>query len=1188
VTEDGCPFCDPLPEDRVLYRDDLVSALWDGFPVSPGHALLITRRHVADWFEATDEERSALIRALSLVKAEVERRYAPNGFNVGVNAGAASGQTIFHLHVHLIPRYRGDVPDPRGGVRHVIPSKGNYLAASGSEPETLPSGLIPRALVRGGGDDPLLPHLLANIDESERVDIAAAFVLGSGVRRLEAHLRDLLGREGRVRLLTGDYLDVTDPDALLRLLDLEGQIELRVFETKGTSFHPKAYVFYRRGGTGVAYVGSSNLTGPALTSGVEWNYRVISSDNEKGFSEVTEAFEELFSHPSTRAVDTDWIAEYRRRRKVRIVAPRPAEVEDEAPLPPPEPHEVQREALAALEATRRAGNSAGLVVLATGLGKTWLSAFDSSRPEFSRVLFVAHREEILAQALSTYRRVRTEAVLGHYTGAEKNPAAEVVFASVQTLGRRRHLEVFGPEDFDYVVVDEFHHASAATYRRLIDYFKPRFLLGLTATPERTDGGDLLALCQENLVYRCDLFEGIRRELLSPFHYFGVPDEVNYANIPWLSNRFDEEALTQAVATRSRAENALGQYRKRGGKRTLAFCVSQRHADFMAEFFRAEGVRAVAVHSGEGSAPRATSLERLEAGELDCIFAVDIFNEGLDLPHIDTVMMLRPTGSRVLWLQQFGRGLRRAEGKDRLTVIDYIGNHRTFLDKPRTLFELGARDADVLRALQLVQAGQAELPPGCEVTYELEAIDILKGLLRLPQQSEALRLYYEDFRDRHDMRPRAVEAFHEGYNPRSARKTYGSWFGFVRSLGDLTEGAGSALDRFSGLLEALEVTQMTKSFKMLVLLAMLNRDRFPGEISIGELTEGFGELARRSAKLRDDVGPALEDSDALRKLIEEHPVDAWVGGRGTGGTPFFSYKEGIFSSTIKVGGTEHAELQELVRELVDWRLAEYLQRSPESGRLDEEIVCKVSHSGGRPIIFLDRNKYPYTPEGWTDVDIEGEEYSANFVTVAVNVIRRVGSDQNELPALMRRWFGPDVGLPGTNFSVAFRKEGGRYTLTPIKRAEADTRLELWRSYSREQIPPLFGEQFNTARWNSGFVTLSGTTVLLITIEKEGMGSTFQYQDHFLSPDLFEMHSQNRTSQASAVGQGIRHHREKGIHIHLFVRSKKKEAGGRTAPFVYCGEVEFAGWEGDRPITVRWRLSTPLPESLQKLIMTDAGD
>lgn len=190
--------------------------------------------------------------------------------------------------------------------------------------------------------------------------------------------------------------------------------------------------------------------------------------------------------------------------------------------------------------------------------------------------------------------------------------------------------------------------------------------------------------------------------------------------------------------------------------------------------------------------------------------------------------------------------------------------------------------------------------------------------------------------------------------------------------------------------------------------------------------------------------------------------------------------------------------------------------------------------------------------------------------------------------MRRWLGPDAGLPGTNFFIAFRREGGRYTLNPIKRTETDNRLELWRNYSREQIPPHFDEQFNTARWNSGFITLPGNTVLLITLEKEGMGGTFQYQDHFLSPDIFEMQSQNRTSQASAVGQGIRHHREKGIHVHLFVRKKKRAAGGGAAPFIYCGEVEFAGWEGDRPITVRWKLSTPLPERLQKLLMTDAGD
>ena len=1181
-----CPFCEELPAERLFYEDELVRGIWDGFPVSPGHALLIPRRHVATWFEAAQEEQLAIVRAMSTARERIEQRFHPDGFNIGVNVGGAAGQTVFHLHVHIIPRYRGDVPDPRGGVRHVIPSKGNYLSGSDTAPP-VPEHLHRCALIQGG-DDPLLPHLLANIDGSDRVDVAVAFVLGSGVRRLEAHLRELLGRGGLVRLLTGDYMDVTDPDALLGLLDLEGRIELRVFESKETSFHPKAYLFYRRDGSGVAYVGSSNLTETALTSGVEWNYRVISSENREGFSDVVGAFEALFHHPSTRALDHAWVAEYRQRRRLRVTEPRPVEVKEESPLPPPAPHEEQLEALEALEVTRRAGNSAGLVVMATGLGKTWLSAFDSSRPEYRRVLFVAHREEILTQAMRTYRRVRPQSVLGHYTGTEKNPAAEVIFASIQTLGRRRHLESFDPRGFDYIVVDEFHHASAATYRRLIDYFKPRFLLGLTATPERTDGGDLLALCQENMVYRCDLFDGIRRGLLSPFHYFGVPDEVDYTNIPWRSSRFDEEALTRAVATHSRAINALEQHRKRAGTRTLAFCCSQKHADFMADFFRDQGVRAVAVHSGEGSAPRATSLERLEAGELDVIFAVDIFNEGLDLPQIDTVMMLRPTESRVLWLQQFGRGLRRAEGKDHLTVIDYIGNHRTFLIKPRTLFELGAGDVEIARALQLIRAGGVDLPPGCEVTYDLEAVDILQGLLRLPKGDEALKLYYEDFREREGVRPRAVGAFHEGYNPRSARKSYGSWFRFVRAMGDLGDSQSRALERYSDLLEALEITPMTKSFKMLVLLTMLNCDRFPGEISVEELVDGFTEMAERSAKLKGDVGPALASRETLQELIENNPVKAWVEGRGTGGAAFFDYRDGVFSSTIDVSAEDREGLQELVRELVEWRLAEYLQRAPDAGQADERIVCKVSHAGGRPIIFLDRNRYSHTPEGWTDVTIEGESYRANFVKVAVNVIQRADSKENELPALIRGWFGPDAGLPGTNFLVAFERSSARYSMTPVNAVKQHDHLELWRSYSREQIPPLFGEQFNRARWQTGFVTLPNHILLLVTLNKTDMEGTFRYEDRFLTPEIFKWQSQNRTSQQSEVGQALRQHHERGIDVHLFIRKEKRTSAGGAAPFIYCGELEFIEWEGECPITIRWRLLSPLPGRLQQLFPFSPGE
>jgi superfamily II DNA or RNA helicase/diadenosine tetraphosphate (Ap4A) HIT family hydrolase len=833
VTEDACPFCHPSAE-RIFHAGDRVLGIWDAFPVAPHHALLIPKRHVSDWFGATPEERSELaeatLTAQRLILARAEGA-PPDGFNIGINAGEAAGQTVFHLHVHVIPRYRGDVAQPRGGVRNVIPARGDYLAeqtasagaslaADRGEPSPEGSTLLShaphqRALI-AGGDDPLLPHLLAHLDRAERADIAVAFILRSGVAAIREHLRDLIDRRGAARIVTGDYFDATDPDALAELLDLaesgEGRLQLKVVECGEQGFHPKAYLFHGPRGDGLAYVGSSNLSKSALGSGVEWNYRVVPARDRAGFSDVAAAFENLFE--SALPLDANWIERYRKRRKP---APAPVAGVASEPAPPPAvPHEIQQEALAALEATRAEGNSAGLVVLATGLGKTWLSAFDSNRPEFNRILFVAHREEILTQAMETYRRIRREAHLGLYTGQEKVPEADVLFASIQTLGRVRHLRNFDPAAFDYIVVDEFHHACARTYRQLIDHFDPKFLLGLTATPERTDGGNLLELCQENLVYRCDLFRAIELGLLAPFHYFGVPDEVDYSNIPWRSSRFDEDALTTAVATRARAQNALEQLRKRGGKRTLAFCCSKRHADFMAEYFAEASVRSAAVHSGESSAPRAASLEALEAAELDVVFAVDMFNEGVDLPDVDTILMLRPTESRVLWLQQFGRGLRTAEGKSHLRVIDYIGNHKSFLLKPQTLFDLGSSPQEVAQQLERLQAGEASLPPGCEVTYDLKAIEILRSLM--PSAPPSLQEFYEDFRARYDDRPRAVEAYHEGYRPGSVRRSHGFWLQFVRAMGDLSEDQVAALEQHGDLLDAIEITPMTKSFKMLVRFA----------------------------------------------------------------------------------------------------------------------------------------------------------------------------------------------------------------------------------------------------------------------------------------------------------------------------------------------------------------------------------
>jgi superfamily II DNA or RNA helicase/HKD family nuclease len=657
VTKDPSVISEKMPVDRCIFcdaaSDDIVECDANVILVRRDSRLyLAPRRHIERWRDLSGTEQSALALRIGNAQELFNNPNAPVPVRLD--------ETGCHVHLVLDP------PRVSLGLLLQLPHEKPLIS---------------------GGDDALHAHLRPLIDRASSVDLSVSFLMTSGVRLVLPHLQDLLDRGGSLRILTGDYLDVTDPAALRLVADLEGARKVYIFRANAIPFHPKAWMFGFGDGTGALIVGSSNLSRSALTTGVEWNIRVFDHNGSASIHTASTAFEALLARPEVAPLDTAWIDAYEDRRilptpKVTGAPPEPVEES-------PTPHEVQTEALAALTGTRAKGYRAGLVVLATGLGKTFLAAFDSSSAK--RILFVAHREEILTQAIAAFRAVRHRASIGRYDGNERDTNADIVFASVQTLARVAHLGRFAADAFDYIVVDEFHHAAASTYRRIIEHFTPAFLLGLTATPDRSDGGDLLALCEENVAYECDLWSGIDRGLLSPFKYFGVPDPVEYAQIPWRSGKFDEAALTAAVATQARAENALEQLALRGGKKAIGFCVSRRHADFMAEFAISKGLRAVAVHSGENSAPRSSALKALEQGLLDILFAVDMFNEGVDVPSIDTVLMLRPTESPIIWLQQLGRGLRRSAGKTHLAVIDYIGNHRIFLTKVRTLMRLETGD-----------------------------------------------------------------------------------------------------------------------------------------------------------------------------------------------------------------------------------------------------------------------------------------------------------------------------------------------------------------------------------------------------------------------------------------------------------------------------------------------------------------
>jgi hypothetical protein len=344
----------------------------------------------------------------------------------------------------------------------------------------------------------------------------------------------------------------------------------------------------------------------------------------------------------------------------------------------------------------------------------------------------------------------------------------------------------------------------------------------------------------------------------------------------------------------------------------------------------------------------------------------------------------------------------------------------------------------------------------------------------------------------------------------------------------------------------------------------------------DLARAVARLAQRSARLQADLGVPLTDPEALRDHLADNPIRAWCGGAGTGGVAYFAYDDGRFASRFTVPADQRPAFQALARELVEWRLAEYLARAPDDASADDRIVCRVSHAGGRPILFLpDRGTRPSMPRGTVPVLIDGVPYEADFVNVAVNVVRRAGSDRNELPALLRGWFGADAGRPGTGFSVAFERREDAWHLSPIRPAAADDAPQLWQQYARERIPALFGLAFNPSIWNQGFVFRNEQIFLLVTIDKSAAAAQHRYQDRFLSADLFQWQSQNRQHRGGAVEQKLARHVDLGIPVHLFARRTAK-TDGRATPFLYCGTCEFIEWQGDRPITVRWRLRNPLPE------------
>ena len=1082
---------------------------------------------------------------------------------------------------------------------------------------------VANRLITGEKSNPLLPQLSAAIASAAEIDLAVAFIKTTGLRLLLQDLHSALNPEeqrnrprARLRVLTSDYLDVTDPEALRLLLLLKEEgAQVRVFEAGAISFHLKAYMFARfdtpKGFCGTAFVGSSNISRVALMEGLEWNYR-IDYPSDPGFHEVRARFEELFHDPRTHELTDAWIESYEARRvpALRIITPG-ADEREAIPLP----SAIQAEALQALQTTRAQGYRRGLVVLATGLGKTWLAAFDVDNSAARRVLFVAHREEILYQAAETFLRIRPHSRVGFYTGTRRDEAVDVLCASVQTLGRRQHLESFQPQHFDYIVVDEFHHAAAATYRGLLTYFEPRFLLGLTATPDRTDQSDILSLCDDNLVFNRNLFDGVSANLLVPFEYYGIWDEtVDYREIPWRNGKFDPELLTNKLATLARARHALDQWRAHRQTRTLAFCISTKHAEYMADQFRRAGVRASAVYSGS-ELGRSAALEQLSAGLLEVIFSVDLFNEGVDLPAIDTVLMLRPTDSKILFLQQLGRGLRRAEGKEKLVVLDFIGNHQSFLHKIQVLGQTGVTYGELAAFAQDVTEGRLQLPAGCFLNFDLRVIEFLKSL-----NSDGAKADYEALKAVLGRRPTLSEFYRAGSSVQRVQSQYGSWFSFVAECGGLQSDEELAFRAHVDFLSELEKTRLTKSFKLVLLEAFQELDGWRSAPNLTQLAYRSWHVLQRRRPLASDLSEEFSSSEDGRSAQWErywrrNPINAWIGGNlDRVGPNFFQVDEDRFEPTFRVLPENADMLTNLVQEVVDYRLAGYEVRlsgavnasSPgnvpqtlqnrvelayfpdlpmacghfKSGTADSEEHRSLGSSYGKlnpARHFIARasgnsmngGPYPIHDGDFLLMELANSEKFDAYLNGIVAVERRLGADENEylLRQVIRSGDGRSI-LRALNSDYADLNVTN--DMCPVaKFCAIIDRLELavGQTFMREDIPPLFGEKFNPGSWNSGHVVLHDQKahVLLVTLNKQGKRQDQRYIDHWMNETQFHWQSQNATTSRSRRGQEIINHEKLGIALHLFVREVKL-AGGKAAPFVYFGKARYVRHSGDAPMSV----------------------
>lgn len=913
----------------------------------------------------------------------------------------------------------------------------------------------------------LLRELVNSMEQCVSFYFSVAFINFSGLQLLLEPLKEAAKKGIKGKIITSTYLNFTDAKALEKIKGFDN-INLKVFVTdKEIGFHTKAYIFEYEDSYKVI-IGSSNITQSALKSNIEWNVEIVSKQDTYFIKEVLKEYDSLWEN--CEVADADFIQRYADFLKsIKSTQATHSLIYENTKYIVP--NRMQKRAIENLERLRSFGEKKALVIAATGTGKTYMSAFDVKRVKPKKLLFIVHREEILKKAKETFETLlpNEKITYGLLTGNHKDKQVDYIFSTIQTLSRC--YNEFERDEFEYIIFDEAHHATSPTYQEVLNYFEPDFTLGMTATPERSDSRNVFDLFDNNVALEVRLHDALEDDLVIPFHYFGITDiegidlsDVNIDDIAEVTKRLKVNERVDFIIEKMEFYGHDGDKRK-----CLGFCASIEHAQYMSTEFNKRGYETVCLHGGHSTEIREKYIHRLEDenDELEIIFTVDIFNEGVDIPSVNSVLMLRPTNSPIVFIQQLGRGLRKFKEKSFLTVLDFIGNHsKTFLI---AIALNGSRYYDKESLKVAVATGFANIPGSTHIQMD-----------KISQERILSQIDKENFNSMKYLK----EEYFEFKKLNQGRIPY-LLFDYLKYDG--APDPVKFIDREKTYLQFVAKVEKEDSLKNLLenqkfesalkeLSSKLPLKRIHEFVIINYLLD-HDEMTLKQAKQEVLKFLKIVDDDTILHVFEHLNQDYYDSAQKNNSIKLFSHDSNILSKTQALRSLLHnEEYRKYIEDIVSYGIYRY----------EKEF----------------KNEY--------------------------------------------------FGIP---------------------------HFKLYEQYKMIDTALLSNyRKIHSAFRGSGLLANGNDYFLFIDLHKEeNVEARLNYKDKFINTRYFQWETQNSTAPSSERGKNIIYNKQRGIHLHLFVR-KYKEIDGKNEPFIYIGEGDCIEFEGAKPIKCKLKLHHEIPPTL----------